>query len=55
VDDARTLSLLPARDRAAEQAVHEGAAGMARRRMNHHARRLVHHEQVLVFEGHPER
>ena len=58
VDDARPQHAADARQAAGavgEQGVDQGAARMARRRMDHQARRLVEHEQVLVLEHDVER
>ena len=58
VDDARPQHAADARQAAGavgEQGIDQGAARMARRRMDHQARRLVEHEQVLVLEHDVER
>jgi hypothetical protein len=54
VHDPRPLSLLPALDRAAEEAVDECPAGVAGGRVHDDARRLVDDQEVLVLIGDPE-
>ena len=49
MDDARPFRLSSTRDRAAQEAVDERPAGMPCRRVDDDARRLVHHEEVLVL------